>query len=551
MTENKDLTQKTTTGGSGQSRAVGLFLLGRYKEAAAAYDELLRQDPDNIVFWTNKVVCFLQMYKPDSVFFDQMLSHVNQLPAQGFLCLADVLNGLERREEALIFVNKALEIEPDNIEACLLKASLLENLDRSEELYLFVEAVYSRLKSDERILCLAAFYSALFWNMRQSEYFLKKALKVNKHAVLQSNLFYASLSAAGNDKKVAAFGAQALDEREDNPVVWLALGDAYVNLGHYAVAVDSYEKLSELTTVTDEIKLNWGRALLKEKRYEQAFDLLNQINDVSDDLFILMSEILFKMRQVGLRKEACEKASFWRLSRPLNVDIEYLCSAFLNDQETGSAPLTYVRLINDAYALEQAYQTANDKNYFGAAILDQILDKIKCPIGQSMNVLDAGCGTGAAADILKDVSRPKGCLTGVDISAIALDLASDRGVYDDLKEDDMLSYFNACDEEYDLIVCLNSLCYFSDLAVVFKAARKALKPNGIFIFTVLNSSSEQAYSVDIYGCYSHNAEYVDRCLMAENFQKQHHLNDMLWKEKQGEKVYCDAFAVQKRNDTDQ
>lgn len=552
MTENKDLTQKTTTDGSGQSRAVGLFLLGRYQEAAAAYDELLRQDPDNIVFWTNKVVCFLQMYSPDSVFFDQMIGRIDRLPAQGFLCLADVLNDFGRYEESLVFANKALELDANNVEACLLKASLLEKLNRSEDLYSFVDEVYSRLKTDERILCLAAFYSVLFWNMRQADYLLKKALKVNKYAVLQNNLFYACLSASGQDKKIALFGAQALDDRDDNPVVWLALGNAYIHLERYGVAIDAYETLSALTDITDDIRLSWGRALVKEEKFEQAFDLLNQIDDVSEDLFLLMSEILFKMQQIGLTQEASEKASFWRSSHSRDVDIGYLCSAFLKEKDLGSAPLSYIRLINDAYALEQAYQTSDSKMYFGVSVLDRILQKIKYPVGQSLTVLDAGCGTGAAAEVLTDISRMKGTLTGVDISGITLDIASDRRLYDDLKEEDILTYCNSCEEQYDLIVCLNSLYYFSDLTPVFKAVRKALKPGGVFVFTVLSAQeqADQNYSADIYGRFSHKDEYVVRCLKNENFYKQYQAHHLLWKMKETQEIYCDAFAAQKKNDVD-
>lgn len=67
MTEENVLNNDNADG-AGQSRAVGLFLLKRYNEAAAVYDDLLRQAPDNIAFWVNKMICVLQYSEPDAAF---------------------------------------------------------------------------------------------------------------------------------------------------------------------------------------------------------------------------------------------------------------------------------------------------------------------------------------------------------------------------------------------------------------------------------------------------------------------------------------------------
>ena len=81
MTEENVLTFNRSES-RGQARALGLFLLKRYKEAATAYDKLLKQDADNMVFWTNRMICQLQYSPANTAFFDQMIKHVNHLPAQ-------------------------------------------------------------------------------------------------------------------------------------------------------------------------------------------------------------------------------------------------------------------------------------------------------------------------------------------------------------------------------------------------------------------------------------------------------------------------------------
>lgn len=545
MTEENVLNNDNADG-AGQSRAVGLFLLKRYNEAAAVYDDLLRQAPDNIAFWVNKMICVLQYFEPDAAFFNDMLQQISRLPAQGYLCLADVLYNLERHEEALVFVNKALESEPDNVDACLLKARLLDISGRSEELYQFICSFYPRLKRDERVLCFAAFYAVLFWNMEQADYFLKKALKINKYSVLQNNFFYISLAAKNQEEKIVSFGVKALDDRENNPVVWLALGNAYTVLGQNEAAGEAYETLSRLTEISDDIRLNWANVLIEEQKFEQAFDLLNQISDFSDTLFLLMRDVLFAMRRTGRGNEAREKAVFWRSMRPENQDVNYLCTAFLGEKTNESAPLSFVRLINEVYAVEQAERAADRKKYFGPEILDRAVQALKLPIGRSMNVLDIGCGSGAAADILSDFSRPAGTLTGIDVSDIALDFAADKQVYNELEEADLISFCSADPEKYDLIAGLDSLFYFGDLTPVLTAVKTALKPGGIFVFTVRAAEGGRDFDLDIYGRFKQGSRFVSECITAAGLDEKYQAEELLYRKTETEEIYCHVFAVQKK-----
>lgn len=545
MTEENVL-NNNNAGGAGQSRAVGLFLLKRYDEAAAVYDALLRQDPDNIVFWVNKIICVLQYSEPDAAFFDDMLQRVSHLPAQGYLCLADVLYNLERYQESLVFINKALELDPDNIDACLLKARLLDISNRADELYQFICSFYPRLKRDERVLCFTAFYAALFWNMEQADYFLKKALKINRHSVLQNNFFYISLAAKNQEEKIISFGAQALDDRDNNPAVWLALGNAYAVLGQNEAAGEAYETLSRLTEISDDIKLNWANVLIEGKKFEQAFDLLNQISDFSDTLFLLMRDVLFEMQRAGRINEAREKAAFWRSMRAENPDVNYLCAAFLGERTDKPAPLSFVKLVNEVYAVEQAELAEDRKKYFGPDILDRVVQTLKLPIGRSMDVLDIGCGSGAAAAVLSDFSRPAGTLTGVDISEVMLDFAADKQVYDELEETDLVSFCSAGSEKYDLIAGLDSLFYFNDLTSVLTAVKTALKPGGFFVFTVRAAENGRDFDLDIYGRFKQGSRFVSECITAAGLDEKYQAEELLYKKTETEEIYCHVFAVQKK-----
>lgn len=374
----------------------------------------------------------------------------------------------------------------------------------------------------------------------------KKALKINKYSVLQNNFFYISLAAKNQEEKIVSFGVKALDDRENNPVVWLALGNAYTVLGQNEAAGEAYETLSRLTEISDDIRLNWANVLIEEQKFEQAFDLLNQISDFSDTLFLLMRDVLFAMRRTGRGNEAREKAVFWRSMRPENQDVNYLCTAFLGEKTNESAPLSFVRLINEVYAVEQAERAADRKKYFGPEILDRAVQALKLPIGRSMNVLDIGCGSGAAADILSDFSRPAGTLTGIDVSDIALDFAADKQVYNELEEADLISFCSADPEKYDLIAGLDSLFYFGDLTPVLTAVKTALKPGGIFVFTVRAAEGGRDFDLDIYGRFKQGSRFVSECITAAGLDEKYQAEELLYRKTETEEIYCHVFAVQKK-----
>ena len=473
MTEDNALTNETHDC-AGQSRAVGLFLLKRYKEAADVYDALLKKDPENTVYWVNRMICRLQQFSVGTAFFDQMIRRVNQLPAEGYLCLAEVLKHLDRKEEALIFVNKALEKSADNVSACVLKALLLFELERGDELFAFMDALYSRLKKDERVLCLAAFYAGLFENKRQVRYLLRKALKINRAAVIQDQLFYTALSAVEKKDKVVEYGLEALEASNENICVLSALAQAYVDLEKYEDADTCFQMLSDLTELSEEKKIQWSYVLLKRQDYSRAFDLLLEMPEGSEARLLQMRELFWNMQQAGLSESYCEKAEFLSKRQNISPETMFLCDMVLNRDRKDSVPSSFVRLINDTYA-----QTLGDislsSSYFGPSLLKQALEQLDMPFAQSLNVADLGCGAGAMAAVLRNYSDIEGGLTGVDLSSAALERAAERPEYTDLQQVDLVSFCKSRKQakQYDLIVCMDVFSVFSDLTPVFKAIKPA------------------------------------------------------------------------------
>lgn len=111
-----------------------------------------------------------------------------------------------------------------------------------------------------------------------------------------------------------------------------------------------------------------------------------------------------------------------------------------------------------------------------AAILARLLSGY-LPKGTKPNILDAGCGTGAAFPIL----RPFGSVTGVDISTEALSYAKKIGEKTKKGSVTSLPFLN---ESFDVVVSLDVL-YHTWVDDYHKALReyvRVLAPGGIFLW---------------------------------------------------------------------
>jgi predicted TPR repeat methyltransferase len=132
-------------------------------------------------------------------------------------------------------------------------------------------------------------------------------------------------------------------------------------------------------------------------------------------------------------------------------------------------------------------------------------------LDHSLDVLDAGCGTGLCGPLL----RPSvGRLTGVDLSDRMLARAKQRQVYDELIEAELTAFLNQSEAVFDVIVSADVLCYFGDLSPALGASARALKPGGHLIFTVetLDAEQEVVYQLNAHGRYSHGQHYVKQSL---------------------------------------
>jgi predicted TPR repeat methyltransferase len=82
---------------------------------------------------------------------------------------------------------------------------------------------------------------------------------------------------------------------------------------------------------------------------------------------------------------------------------------------------------------------------------------------------------------------------------------------------ELTDYLRDNSEAFDLIVAADTLVYFGDLEGVLAAAARALRPNGLLVFTLELAKGGKAdvdYYLELHGRYSHTPAYVERLLAA-------------------------------------
>jgi predicted TPR repeat methyltransferase len=233
--------------------------------------------------------------------------------------------------------------------------------------------------------------------------------------------------------------------------------------------------------------------LVADRRYRFGCDL-NARGAVADaaDLFVQAAEAAPKFAPAWFALgEAREKlgdragaAAAFR--RALDADHLDRCGAALHlarlgagDPATAMSP-TYVRTLFDQYAPRFDAALAG-LDYQAPARLRAAVERARPGIVFDY-VVDLGCGTGLAGAAFRPLARH---LTGVDLSPAMLAQARAKHIYDRLETGDLLEFLTAePSAAYDLVIAADAFVYVHDLAPVADATARALRPGGLFAFTI-------------------------------------------------------------------
>ncbi len=204
--------------------------------------------------------------------------------------------------------------------------------------------------------------------------------------------------------------------------------------------------------------------------------------------------------------------------RPGSAEATHMIAALGGGARPDRAPDRYVVSHFDRYAADYDRSLLADLGYRGPELLYDAVTDVLGGGAHGLDVVDLGCGTGLAGVKFRALAAT---LAGIDLSGEMLALARARGIYDSLQQSEICAALAGGERAYDLALAADVFCYIGELAPVFAAVARALRPGGHLAFTV-EWRKGPGWRLGAAGRYAHNPAWLRKAAQAAGLAERAH-----------------------------
>jgi len=332
----------------------------------------------------------------------------------------------------------------------------------------------------------------------------RKAIANNRNSPELFTNFGNALQAAGQtEEAITAFGEAIVI----NPNFALAhnnLGNALSIGGKKDEAMASLKKAIALVPNYAQAYFNLGNLLYETGKLDEAISSFRQAIAIEPNFTKAMNNLAKLLMDKGDNVEA---ASLFE--RVLELDknngmAQHLLAA-LQGRTTATAPESYVAGLFNGAAGSFDRHLVEVLEYKVPQYLKTAVSTALDEDNNSLDILDLGCGTGLCGPLFRQQAKK---LVGVDLAPRMLEQAAELGVYDQLITGDIRSVLLKSKSAYDVVLAADVFIYVGELEQVFEAVERALKPGGLFAFSVESGIDSDGYSLLATGRYAHSVRYI-------------------------------------------
>ncbi len=319
------------------------------------------------------------------------------------------------------------------------------------------------------------------------------------------------------DEALAAFErAIALDPEHAN--ARNNLGTVLKVLGRLDEAEIAYREAIRLNPKHVDAYHNLGNLLVSTHRAIEGIECLNKAAVLCPEQKRTRMLLALAFCALGERDKATDIYERWLEEEPDNPIARHMLAACTGERVPERANDAYVEQIFDGFA--RSFDMKLERlGYRAPELVAAMLQDTGIAADGSLDVLDAGCGTGLCGTLVRPYARR---LVGVDLSSGMLAEADKRKVYDQLWRVELTEYLTVSPDAFDVIISADTLVYFGTLHGVVAAAWTALRPGGWLIFTLEAAPDGKelplGYGLQTHGRYMHAREYVSGLLRETGFR---------------------------------
>ncbi|MHB8747542.1 MAG: class I SAM-dependent DNA methyltransferase, partial [Gammaproteobacteria bacterium] len=334
---------------------------------------------------------------------------------------------------------------------------------------------------------------------------------------------------------------RAIAFKPDYAQAYYNLGNSCADRGAHAMAVQSYHQALHLGLNVADIHASLGHALSQQGMADQALASYQTAINIDPDLSEAHVGLATTYKTLGRYPEAIEHYQRAQHLRPNDSGIGHMLAAVGGAPTPTTADPDYVAKLFDHYADRFDKNLVEDLEYRTPEHINLAIRRVIDAPDTQMDVIDLGCGTGLCGPLLRDLART---LTGVDLSAKMVEKARARGVYDDLVVADIITALQMRDTAYDLIVAADVFVYVGELGPTFNACNAAMKPGGLFVFSVEAAEEDASYVLRSTGRYAHAVGYIRRLAERTGMQEVS-LGDVVLRKESGQPMAGHVFVLRK------
>ena len=322
-----------------------------------------------------------------------------------------------------------------------------------------------------------------------------------------------TLAGQGKVEEAIRLFHRAIELAPTNTKPYRNLGSLLLNLARHDQAARVLSQAASMEPDNARTQYELGTALARLGQASAAVDHLRRAVALDPSLGQAWCNLGLALEDLGSGAEAAEAMSHARRLLPQSSLVAYHAGALGAGEPPPACPPDYLVELFDNYADRFDDHLFARLNYRGPQLMLEAVQAVGHP--PKMDIIDLGCGTGAAGPLFRPLART---LVGVDLAPRMLQKSRERGAYDELIQAEIATALRGRPGSLDLALAGDVFIYIGDLRDVFDALRCALRPGGLFAFTIETTDSGN-YVLRPSRRYAQSLEYVRRLAREHGFQE--------------------------------